>query len=52
MIKDTASKYKMTVLDLFDSIPHDPKLYFDEYLHPNEMGFSYYADEVLKYLEK
>ena len=52
MVKDTASKYKMNVLDVFDLIPHDPKLYYDEYLHPNEMGFLYYADEVEKFLVK
>ena len=52
IIKDTASKYEMNVLDVFDLIPHDPKLYYDGYLHPNEMGFAYYADAVEKCLVK
>ena len=50
MIRKAALKYKMEVIDLFDSIPHDPRLYHDKFLHPNEMGFAYYADEVEKYL--
>ena len=50
MIKDIASKYPIKILDIFDLIPHDPKLYYDGYLHPNEMGFVYYADEIEKYL--
>lgn len=52
IIKDAASKYKINILDVFGLIPHDPKLYYDEYLHPNEMGFSYYADAVQKCLVK
>lgn len=48
MIKDTASGYQMNIIDVFDLIPHDPKLYYDEYLHPNEMGFQYYADAIEK----
>lgn len=46
MIKEEAQNYNIKILDVFELIPHDPKLYFDEYLHPNEMGFSYYADAV------
>lgn len=52
IINDVATKYEMAVLDIFDLIPHDPKLYYDAYLHPNEMGFSYYADEIEKCLVK
>ena len=52
MIQDTASRYHMNVLDVFDMIPHDAKLYYDAYLHPNEMGFSYYADAVEKCMVK
>lgn len=50
MIKDISSKYPIKIFDIFDLIPHDPKLYYDGYLHPNEMGFVYYADEIEKYL--
>ena len=50
MIKEIAGRYNLNIIDLFDSIPHDSKLYYDEYLHPNEMGFSYYADGVKKYI--
>ena len=46
IIRDAASKYKMNVIDIFDLIPHDPRLFYDEYLHPNEMGFVFYADIV------
>lgn len=50
IIKDAAFKYKMNVIDIFDLMPHEPKLFYDGYLHPNEMGFAFYADEVEKYL--
>ena len=49
MIKEIAGRYNLNIIDLFDSIPHDSKLYYDEYLHPNEIGFSYYSDGVIKY---
>lgn len=63
MICDTASEYKMNVIDVFDMIPHDPVLYY-EYtgspfhpneaclLHPNEMGFVFYANAVGKCTEE
>ena len=49
-IRDSAEKYNMNVIDLFDFIPKEPLLFHDGYLHPNEMGFAFYADGVLKHL--
>ena len=51
LIKDIANDYPSTnVIDLFDDIPHNPALYTDG-LHPNDNGFAYYANNVLKKLE-
>jgi lysophospholipase L1-like esterase len=39
------------VIDLFDEIPHDLSLFRDG-LHPNDSGFAYYAQGVLKRMAK
>ncbi len=47
-IYNIASGYPNThIVDLWDEIPHDESLYTDG-LHPNDDGFAYYANGVLK----
>ncbi len=52
LIRNTASEYGINIIDIFDMIPHDTMLYYDGFLHPNEMGFAYYASAVEKSLIK
>lgn len=49
-IQDIASSYPNThIVDLWEEIPHDATLYTDG-LHPNDDGFAYYANGVLKHI--
>jgi len=51
-IKEVCSKYQnITVLDGFDYVPHFKNFYFD-HVHPNELGYSYYADALEKDINK
>ncbi len=36
----------VTVIDGFNLVPHDPKLFLDGGLHPAESGFAYYAERL------
>ena len=44
----------VTVIEGFDFVPHDTRLFSDKYLHPNSKGFEYYFDnlytEIRKYI--
>lgn len=46
IIKEVAESYSLKVIDGMDFVPHIEKLYYDGYLHPNEMGFLFYADSL------
>ena len=48
IIRKEAEKYDFSVYDGFNFVPHIDKLFYDKYLHPNEMGFSFYADSLEK----
>ena len=49
-IAEISSSYKnVTVIDLWDTLPHELSLFTDG-LHPNEKGFAVYAEAVLKAL--
>ncbi|MBR2330573.1 MAG: SGNH/GDSL hydrolase family protein [Clostridia bacterium] len=49
-IQDIANGYPNThIVGLWQDIPHDETLYTDG-LHPNDDGFAYYANGVLKHL--
>ena len=43
--KDIAN---LRVIDCFDFVPHDPACFSPDCLHPNDEGFSYYAEGVLR----
>lgn len=48
-----AKKYSnIMVIDGFDFVPHDCELFSDKSLHPNDEGFSYYANQLTKELKK
>ncbi len=39
-------------LDCFDYVPHDPNLFSDLYLHPNDDGFRYYGEALCAAIRK
>ena len=41
-IRRECAKYGYTVVDGLSLVPHDPKYFRDEYLHPNMEGFDWY----------
>ena len=48
-----ASKYQnITIIDGFNFVPQNSEFFSDKYLHPNDEGFSYYAEMLIKELEK
>lgn len=53
LIRRAAEPYaNIHVIDCFDFVPANPDLYRDRHLHPNDEGFVYYADGVLRELRK
>ena len=42
----------VTVIDGFDFVPHDCKLFSDLYLHPNDAGFKYYSESLIAEMKK
>ncbi len=50
VINETFGKEEnMTVIPGIDLVPHDTNLFGDLWLHPNEKGFEYYFDNLIKY---
>jgi hypothetical protein len=48
-IKKIALQYEnVTVIDGYDLVPHDTELFSDKRLHPNDDGFKYYAENLIK----
>lgn len=42
----------VTVIRGYDFLPHDEALYADQYLHPNDEGFGFYAASLIKEMER
>ena len=42
----------VTLINCYGFVPEDPELFSDKYLHPNDEGFSYYAEGLLTELKK
>ncbi len=49
---ETAEKYGFIHIDGLTLVPPLPSLFADEYLHPNDNGFSLYAENLIKKLQK
>lgn len=48
-LESICDKYEnLTFVRGFDFVPHDTSLYGDGTLHPNDEGFSYYSDALIK----
>ncbi len=52
IIGNITDKYEnMTAICGYDFVPHDEKLFADLCLHPNDTGFNYYFENLLKHLK-
>ena len=52
IIDQEAEALDLTVIDGLTLVPPMPEFFFDEYLHPNDNGFSIYAENLIIALEK
>lgn len=48
----TAKRKRIMSVDGYDLVPHLPEFYSDKVLHPNDLGFLIYAENLGKELEK
>ncbi len=51
VIKNQALGHGLTLIDGYKLVPHNPSFFFDKYLHPNTLGFSMYAQNLIKELQ-
>ena len=47
---ECAEKYGFEHIDGLTLVPSCPELFQDEYLHPNDLGFSFYSENLIRYL--
>ena len=52
IVKAVADIPGVTVIRGYDFVPHDPAMYADLYLHPNDEGFTYFAKNVCAQISK
>ena len=50
IIIEIVKKYGFTHIDGLNLVPPRPELFKDEYLHPNDLGFSFYSENLIKEL--
>ena len=50
--QEVADKENMILIPGFALIPHDETLYGDQVLHPNDRGFDYYYENLLRKIKK
>ena len=50
--KIESSLPNVTVVDCLDFIPHEATMFSSDVVHPNFLGFSYYADGVIEAIKK
>ena len=48
IIAETALRYGHTVIPGIDLIPHDPAMFSDGKVHPNDTGFDHYAGNLIR----
>lgn len=46
-----ALNHGFTHIDGYTLVPHSPDYFNDGYLHPNDIGFSYYSENLIKFLQ-
>ena len=52
MLLDTYAKYENIHVLTETGIPHIPEVFIEDYLHPNELGFTFMAKAIAKEVEK
>lgn len=52
MIEREAEARGFEVVDGLTLVPPRPELFADTYLHPNDLGFGVYAENLIKYLDR
>ncbi len=52
LIGRLAATQGFTVLDDYDLLPHDTRLFSDGYLHPNDIGFALYAQRLCEMIDE
>ena len=50
LLGELAAARGFTVLDDYEMVPHDTKLFFDRRLHPNDEGFALYGQRLIEML--
>ncbi len=51
IIEENALIYGLTVVDGDKLVPHDPKFFMQDVLHPNDDGFKHYAQNLCKIIK-
>lgn len=51
-LTEIANSFGFTVIDGLKLMPHVPEFYADERLHPNDLGFSVYAQSLIRELNQ
>ena len=52
IIKEAAARFDITVVDGMTLVPNVTTFFADGYLHPNAIGFQFYAENLLPYFER
>ena len=52
MVSEEAAKRNMVVIDGYDMIPHRTEYLDDELVHPNDIGYALYAQNLIKALNR
>lgn len=52
IIRDAAARFDITLVDGMTLVPNVTGFFADGYLHPNTVGFQFYADNLLPYFER
>jgi len=51
-LRNAAKENGFVPLDAWFYVPHSPEFYSDKYLHPNDLGFAYYANGLIADIDK
>ena len=52
LIGRLAAQQEFHVLDDYNLLPHDKRLFSDGYLHPNDIGFDLYAQRLCQMIDE
>ena len=52
IIRAAAEREGLYVVDGMELVPHVPSVYNDQYLHPNDLGFAFYAEKLLPHFKR